>query len=142
MLFRIQIFLLICFALVRFVTINAQTQQAAKGNPSVIFAPHPEQVYGFDAYTHEEWKNNYEEIKIEGDISYRVSNKSIGEREGDKVNAIFLDFDKLDKRQLRFLINDSIEFTSLYRLNDSTFTLLLPFMIRITASQLVTKTNY
>jgi len=127
MLFRIQIFLLICFALVRFVTINAQTQQAAKGNPSVIFAPHPEQVYGFDAYTHEEWKNNYEEIKIEGDISYRVSNKSIGEREGDKVNAIFLDFDKLDKRQLRFLINDSIEFTSLYRLNDSTFTLLLPF---------------
>lgn len=126
MLFRSQIFLFLCVVFIRSISISAQTAQAPVTSPSVIFAAHPEQKFGFDAYKIEEWKQHYEEIKIDGVVSYYVSKKSIGDREGDKVNAIIQNIANFDQRQLQFFINDSIEFNSFFRLNDSTITLLLP----------------
>jgi hypothetical protein len=126
MLFRSQIFLFFCVALLQSFSISAQTVQTSIKRPLVVFAAHPEQRFGFDAYKTEEWKLQYEKIKIDGVLDYYASNKSIGDREGDKVNALIQNIANFDQRKLKFFINDSIEFNSYFRLNDSTITLLLP----------------
>jgi hypothetical protein len=126
MLFRIQLFLFFCVALIRSFSISAQAAQTSIERPVVVFTAHPDQRFGFDAYKTEEWKLQYEKIKIDGVLDYYVSNKSIGDREGDKVNAIIQNIANFEQRKLKFFINDSIEFNSYFRLNDSTITILLP----------------
>jgi hypothetical protein len=97
-----------------------------KSEPFISFAAHIDQKFGLDAYGIGKPISYYEEIKLPKGNQYSVPVKSVGENKNEPVHAVLNGFKQFDIDQLQFLISDSSEVVTFFRVNDTLLTVLLP----------------
>lgn len=94
--------------------------------PAVVFAPYENQLFGFDAFSVPEWKDNYHVSVVADSNEYNVAYKSVVAGYTDSVNIVLPS--SVDYASLAFVISDStFELEHIQRSTD-TFTIVLPIM--------------
>lgn len=75
--------------------------------PVILFEAHPNQQFGFDAFTHKEWSSDYTTWDNAPQKPYKIPVKSIGFEQTDRVNARLLNGDTLRMDSLSFRIQEN-----------------------------------
>lgn len=91
-------------------TVHAQengVQPNESFEQTIVFEENPQQRYGFDGFEYEAWIGNYEKWSTDLIPNYPIAYKSVGEQQGDVVNARFKNVTQFDADSLTFIIAET-----------------------------------